>query len=84
MEEDFENFIDERINNEYHKLRQTKKWRENAKQYDTAYSNFYEQLNEKQKKQFDEIMDIKNLLNSCESQFVYRLGFTDFIKSLKI
>ena len=84
MEEDFENFIDERINNEYHKLRQTKKWRETVKQYNTAYNSLCEQLNEKQKKQFDEIMDIKNLLMGCESQFVYRLGFTDFIKSLKV
>ena len=84
MEEDFENFIDERVNNEYHKLRQTKKWRETVKQYNTAYSSLYEQLNEKQKKQLDEIIDIKNLLNSCESQFTYRLGFADFIKTFKI
>ena len=83
MEEDFANFIDERINSEYNKLRQTNKWQENLKKYDTAYSNFYEQLNEKQRKQFDEIMDIKNLLMSYESQFSYKLGFTDFIKSLK-
>ncbi len=84
MNEDFEEFITERINKGYYKLRRTDKWKTDSEQYANEYNELYNQLNEEQRNKLERIIDTKNLLTSYESEFAYKLGFTDFIKSFNM
>lgn len=86
MEADFEYFINERINNNYYKLRKNKKRRNTVNEYDSLYNNLYRQLSAEQKEQLEKLSDMKNALTDYESCFAYKIGLLDclaFIYSYK-
>lgn len=84
MERDFEDFISERINHNYSKLRETKKWQEESKNYNKVYENLYNELEPKQKEKLDKLIETKNALMYFENCFVYKLAFKDIIEIYKI
>lgn len=84
MERDFEEFISERINHNYSKLRKTRKWQEESNNYNKIYESLYNELGAKQKEKLDKIIETKNSLMYFESCFSYKLAFNDVIKLLKI
>ena len=84
MERDFEEFISERINHNYSKLRKTRKWQEESNNYNKIYESLYNELRAKQKEKLDKIIETKNSLMYFESCFSYKLAFNDVIKLLKI
>lgn len=83
MEEELEEFIDNRINNNYSLLTKSKKWQETNKEYDIAYEKLYQELTEKQQEGLEHILSIKNILLGYESNLAYQLGKNDTIKMLK-
>lgn len=86
MEAEFEEFINERINNNYHKLRKNKRRKDTVIEYDKLYNNLYKQLSTEQQEQLEELSDMKNSLTDFESCFAYKIGMLDcfeFIYSLK-
>ncbi len=84
MERDFEIFTSERINHNYNKLRKTRKWQEESKNYNKTYESLYNELEPKQKEKLDKLIETKNSLMYFESCFAYKLAFTDIIKLFKI
>ena len=84
MEEDFEDFMNERIEHNLHKLIKTKKWQKDKKEFQINYNELYKQLSTKQKKLFDNIIETQNSLWYFESRFTYKLAFTDIRSLFKI
>lgn len=86
MEAEFEEFINERINNNYYKLRNNQKRKDIVNEYDKLYNVLYNELSKEQKKQLEELSDIKNSITDLESCFAYKIGLLDcleFIYSFK-
>lgn len=84
MEEDFYDFVDNRINNNYNKLSKHHKWKNKNESFDIKYENLKKQLTEKQQKDLEDILNIKDLLCSYENTFAYSLGVNDTIKLIKM
>ncbi len=84
MERDFEDFISERINHNYNKLRQTKYWQEEKDNFNNIYNNLYNNLTLNQQENLDKLIESKNSLMYFESCFAYKLAFIDVIKLFKI
>lgn len=84
MEKDFENFITERINHNYDKLRKTKKWQKEIDTFNLIHSNLYEELSLSQKEKLDKLIESKNSLMYFESIFAYKLAFSDIINIFKL
>lgn len=83
MEEEIENFIDDRINKNYSYLSKSKKWQEANKEYHTAYDSLYQELTLEQQKKLENILSIKNILLGYESNFTYQLGKNDTLELIK-
>ena len=77
MENDFEDFISERINHNYNKLRQTKKWQREVATFDFIYNSLYKELTVNQQEKLDRLIESKNSLTFFESCFAYKLAFCD-------
>ncbi len=84
MEKDIEDFIDNRINNNYNYLTKTKKWQNTIKEFNSVYEKLYKELSEEQQEKLEKIIDIKNTLISYEDNFVYQLAKNDTITLLKV
>lgn len=84
MERDFENFTSERINHNYNKLRETKKWQEESNNFNNIYDSLYNELPLNQQEKLDKLIETKNSLMYFESCFAYKLAFIDIIKLFKM
>ena len=83
MEADITDFVDNRINSNYYKLRANKKWSERNIEFNSCYEKLCNKLQEGQRKELDNLIDIKNSLIGYESEFAYKLGASDTYKIIK-
>lgn len=77
------NYIDKRIDKSYYKLREDTEWKKANEEYQRSYENFHNKLHREQKKELDNIIDLKNSLMRYETIFGYKVGATDIIKLFK-
>ena len=84
MEDDITDFVDNRLNSNYYKLRANKKWNERNIEYNTSYEKLCNKLQTDQREELDNLIDVKNSLIGYESEFAYKLGASDAYKIIKL
>ena len=60
MEADITDFVDNRINSNYYKLRANKKWSERNIEFNSSYEKLCNKLQEDQRKELDNLIDVKD------------------------
>lgn len=83
MNKGLTNYIDKRIDKNYYRLRENIEWKKVDEKYKRSYERFYNKLQEEQKKELDNIIDLKNTLMRYECIFGYKVGASDAIKLFK-
>lgn len=87
MDEDFEkefnNFIEERINQNFSKLSSSQEFQKANHLFNSNYSSFYETLTLENKKKLEDLYAIINKINGYENCIAYKIGFSDSLKILK-
>lgn len=84
MENDFEDFVNERISHNYSELKETRRWKKESKEFNSTYFSLYKELNTEQQKMLEKIIESKNSLMYFESQFAYKLAIKDIMMLFKM
>lgn len=79
MEELMNDVIEERIKDNLRDLHSSKKWRSHYQEYRNLYSIVFETTDGKLKKQLEDMLSLKDYLDSENIYLVYKIGFVDGI-----
>ena len=84
MDKALTDFINKRINSNYHKLLQDEEWKKANEEYRKSYDKLYNEFQGEQEEELDDIIDLKHILMGYESIFAYKVGITDALKLFKL
>ena len=77
--EDFNCYIEERINNNISSFKKSNKWKELYNKFSQKYEYIIGNLNNITQKELEELYAIFNDLSAQEQYLVYKIGFLDGI-----
>lgn len=83
LEEDFEVFINTRLDNNYYKLLKINDFKEIDKKLSQIQKELLNNLETNQKKKLEKSIILRNSLANYEIYLAYKLGFCDFLKIIK-
>lgn len=79
-DETINDYIDERINNNYEIIMKSTEYKKKSKMYNKLYNYLYEKLSSEDKEKFEEILNIKGDIVGFEVYLSYLIGMHDQIK----
>lgn len=77
MEEDFKEFVDNRINNSLAEFKKQSSWKKATNKFNSKYEDLYNTLSESEKSNLEDIKALFYNLSTEEQYIIYKIGFTD-------
>ena len=78
--DDFNDFIEERINQNFSKLKSNNNYKKLNNLFNNSYYAFINNLNSKDKRELEDLYSMNNKISSYEIFLAYKIGFCDGIK----